>query len=69
MTIYRLGEEMIDVDGTLAVLYKEQYWVDVYGKSLPRNLLRELFIFLAYEQKAEKDKFEKYVDGIIKELL
>jgi hypothetical protein len=68
MLVVRLGENMLDIDGTQAILIKDA-WVDISGERLSSVKLRELFLYLREEEIYKKKKFDKYVNNVIQELI
>jgi len=66
--VIRLGENMLDIDG-LKLIKKNDKWVSCSGERLGSVRIQALFLFLQEESIAHRQRFYKYVDKTINQLI
>jgi hypothetical protein len=70
MEVYRLGDNLINVDGLNVYQPKRcEYWFAFNKKKIGTLRLQALYLYLHEEEKAQIQRFNKYVENIIDKLI
>lgn len=67
--IFRLADDMINLNGVTIYKDNNDNWFRFNGKRLNLVQLQELNYFLVKEYRAKKQEFNRYVDRTIRELI